>query len=101
MLEPAIGAKDDHGKLRFDLVPFEALAAVVRVLDFGAKKYQPDGWRHVAEPRRRYFAATMRHVLAWWAGEVNDAESGEPHLAHAACCILFLLALADDGAVAP
>ena len=60
-------------------------------MEFGAAKYGADNWQHVPNARQRYFDAAMRHLLAWWDGERLDAESGLPHLAHAGCCILFLL----------
>lgn len=86
-----VGAKHDAAKARWDLLPIAALDSVVRVLTFGAAKYGDDNWRSVEHPRRRYYAAAMRHVAAWWSGETNDPESGEHHLAHAACCLLFVL----------
>lgn len=89
-----IGRKDDTDKLRWDLLP-ESLEDVVKVLTFGAKKYSPDGWKQVPEAQPRYFAATMRHLWAWRRGEDLDPESGLPHLAHAACCVLFLGALKE------
>jgi hypothetical protein len=39
----------------------------------------------------------MRHVHAWRAGETKDPESGLHHLAHAGCCLLFMLWLDDRG----
>lgn len=86
-----LGAKHDVGKPRYDLVQPKAFHEYVEVLTFGAKKYQPDGWRHVEGWRWRYFAAAMRHLWAWWRGERSDPESQRHHLAHAACCIFFLL----------
>jgi len=83
--------KDDNGKPRWDLIPWGQVSQVVRVLTFGAAKYAPDGWQHVPEARERYFAATHRHLERWWAGERVDPESGLPHLAHAVCCLLFLM----------
>lgn len=83
--------KHDSEKLRWDLMPWYAAGAVQRVLNYGAKKYAPNNWKTVAESNRRYFSAAIRHLTAWWTGEDNDPESGEPHLAHAACCIMFLL----------
>jgi hypothetical protein len=68
-----------------------ALEPIVRALEFGAAKYEPDGWKSVPTPRMRYYDALQRHLLAWWNGEVNDPESGEHHLAHAGCCLVFLL----------
>lgn len=90
------GRKDDDGKTRLDLVPVGALRAVARVLGFGADRYGIDNWQEVRDWRRRYYAATLRHMTAWWDGEKLDADSGEPHLAHAACSLLFLLVLDAD-----
>jgi len=33
----------------------------------------------------------MRHIVAWWLGERDDPESGFHHLAHAMCCLIFLV----------
>lgn len=90
------GRKLDAGKPRWSLLPMPAARAVLRVLEYGAQKYDVDNWRHVQDARRRYFDAMMRHMIAWWEGETRDPESGEPHLAHAACCVLFLLAFDDS-----
>ena len=87
------GNKDDSGKLRYDLLPPLALREVVKVLTFGARKYAPENWRKVDGWRWRYFAAAMRHLWAYYTGERDDGESGLPHLAHAACCVLFLLGM--------
>lgn len=94
------GTKQDGGKLRWLLLPFGALELVVRVLEFGAHKYAVDNWKIVADGKRRYADAALRHFVAWRRGEANDPESGLPHLAHAACCMLFLLAFDQntDGA---
>lgn len=85
------GKKSDDGKPRLSLLPWRAVQQIVAVLEFGAAKYGADNWQHVPNARQRYFDAAMRHLLAWWDGERLDAESGLPHLAHAGCCILFLL----------
>lgn len=87
------GRKDDAGKPRFDLLPWVALEQVARVLEFGARKYAPDNWRKVKGWRWRYFRAAIGHLAKWKAGEKLDAESGLSHLAHAACCLLFMLEL--------
>ncbi len=85
------GIKHDSGKPRWSLLPLGTVAQVVRVLEFGAAKYALDNWKTVPDARTRYFDALMRHVHAWWAGERNDPETGCHHLAHAGCCVLFLL----------
>ncbi len=87
----AAGVKHDGGKARWDLLPLRAAGAVVDVLTFGARKYDDENWRRVPRLRRRYFAAALRHLVAWRMGERLDAESGLPHLAHAATCLFFLL----------
>ncbi len=85
------GRKDDAEKLRFDLVPPSALAEIVKVLNFGAAKYDDHNWEKVPNLDARYYAAAQRHLTAWRKGELVDVDSGLPHLAHAGCCLLFLL----------
>lgn len=93
------GRKDDAGKPRWSLLPWGAVGQVVDVLGFGARKYGDRNWERVPGWRARYFDAAQRHMLAWWAGERIDRESGMPHLAHATTCLLMLLAR-DGGAPA-
>jgi beta-galactosidase GanA len=89
-MEITSGVKHDQEKLDWTLVSLDELAPFVRVLMHGAKKYSPDNWRRV-EPATRYFAAAIRHLQAWQAGERIDPESNEPHLAHALASIYFLM----------
>lgn len=91
------GRKFDAGKLPWHLLPPDALDAVLRVLDYGADKYGARNWEKGMDWSRP-FSALMRHMWAWWRGEDADSETGESHLAHAACCILFLLAYHIRGA---
>ena len=84
------GRKFDGDKLEFGLLPPLALEEVVRVLTFGAKKYERGNWQKVPESKRRYFDAMERHIWAWKKGEKLDTESGIHHLAHAMCCLMFL-----------
>lgn len=90
------GMKYDAGKPRMDLLldgcP-HALLRISDVLTFGAQKYAAHSWHTVEEGRSRYKAALLRHLTAHASGELTDAESGLPHLAHAACCALFILEL--------
>jgi hypothetical protein len=87
-----VGQKHDDGKPRWDLLPYDAVAGVVDVLTHGSAKYGPENWRTVQRWDERYFAAAMRHLSAYRRGSFTDDDSGLPHLAHAACCVLFLLA---------
>ena len=86
-----MGDKKDHSKPRWDLLPLDAVRPIVDVLTFGAVKYSDDNWQTVPNGERRYFAALLRHLQAWQAGEQNDPESGLTHLAHAGCCLVLLL----------
>jgi hypothetical protein len=84
------GKKFDSGKPRWSLLPEGAVADIVDVLEFGAKKYAENNWQMVPEGRTRYYDAAMRHIESWRNGELNDPETGLPHLAHAGCCLMFL-----------
>ena len=86
------GVKYDNGKPQWSLLPFRALTQVVEVLTYGAKKYAPDNWKKVPDARRRYIDAGFRHFTAYASGETHDPETGKHHLAHAICCMLYLVA---------
>jgi hypothetical protein len=97
MAESDTGRKDDLGKTRYDLVPPLALEEFAKVLTFGAEKYAADNWRSVPGAADRYFAAAQRHIWAYKRGEKLDNESGLAHLAHAICCLVFLLEVDLEG----
>ncbi len=84
------GRKDDQGKNRLDLIEPEFIEGVGKVLTFGAEKYEENNWQKVDNAENRYYAAAMRHLLAWRKGEKIDPESGLNHLDHVACNIMFL-----------
>ena len=88
-----VGKKNDQGKPRYSLIPEHSLAAIVGVLEHGAAKYGVGNWSYVDNANERYYNAAMRHIQAWWEGEQLDQETNKPHLAHAACCLMFLLSL--------
>ena len=84
------GRKFDGNKLEYGLLPPYALQETVKVLTFGAQKYERDNWKKVPDSKRRYYDALQRHLWAWKMGENIDPESGLHHLAHAMCCLMFL-----------
>lgn len=88
--ELAEGIKFDDSKLPWHLLPGDAVAEIVKVLQFGADKYSERNWEK-GMAWSRCFSALMRHMWAYWKGEDNDPETGLSHLAHAGCCVLFLL----------
>jgi hypothetical protein len=92
-LTQQLGAiKYDQDKLPMHLLSTYSLEQMARVLQFGAQKYSAHNWRNGFAWSRPYSAA-MRHLLAWNSGESVDSETGISHLAHAACCLMFLIEL--------
>lgn len=89
--------KLDKGKLRVDLVEPEFIEDVADVLTYGAEKYADNSWQDIPNAVDRYYAATMRHLLAWRKGEQVDKESGKSALAHAATNLMFLLHFEREG----
>lgn len=84
------GLKYDYGKPTFEYLPDDALAEINKVLTFGARKYDARNWEKGMSWLRCWNAA-FRHLWAWARGEKLDPETGLPHLAHAGCCVLFLI----------
>ena len=84
------GIKHDKGKLQWHLFPFDAAGEIVKILMYGAKKYEKHNWMKIKDTTR-YFDAAIRHLQAHNGGEAKDPESGMSHLAHAGCNILFLI----------
>ena len=89
-VDKTVGRKDDGGKLRYDLIPPEALEELAKVLTFGAHKYDDRNWEKGMN-WGRVFGAAMRHMWSWWRGYNLDAETGYSHLSHALTCIAFLI----------
>lgn len=90
--------KDDEGKVRYDLIPPEALHELARVYTIGANKYGAHNWRKGGLSTGRVFAAMMRHAWAWLRGERTDPEDGQHHLASVAwgAFTLMMLERTDD-----
>ena len=84
------GNKFDQGKVRFGLMPVSPLREIARVFTNGANKYADRNWE-LGIKFERVYSALQRHLNAWWEREDNDSEWGLSHLAHAGCCLLFLL----------
>lgn len=95
MTDELTGIKYDSGKLLLGAIPPTAEAIIAEVLTFGAKKYSRDNWKLLDNLEERYMDAALRHINLHRRGELIDVESGLPHLAHAACCLMFLLEVSD------
>ena len=85
------GKKYDNGKPLIGLVPYCSIRAIAEVLTFGAKKYGPWNWAKGMKWSRLHDAC-LRHLGAWSMRVEKDEESGLSHLAHAGCCLMFLIA---------
>ena len=83
-------AKQDAGKLQLTLTPTQIIRDIAAVRMYGNKKYgSADNWKNVSPQRFR--DAFFRHWLAYVDDPKSiDAESGLPHLWHAACNLAFL-----------
>lgn len=89
--------KHDQGKAPMSLLDRHALEQIAAVLGFGAKKYAAHNWRG-GIAYSRLLDAALRHLMAFADGEDLDPESGLPHVAHAGCCIMFLLGMMNTRA---
>lgn len=86
------GVKYDTGKLRWDLLPLDSIEGIVRTLtaSIASGKYVENSWQNVENAKARYFAAAMRHIVAYQKGEYIDPDSGLPHLYHIQTNFMFL-----------
>jgi hypothetical protein len=73
-----------------------AALEVAKVLAFGAEKYAPRNWEKGIKYSRLY-ASALRHAHAYLSGEYRDPETGLSHLAHFACCLMFLASYTHRG----
>lgn len=88
---PSLPLKADRfneGKTQWGLIHFGSLTPMVKVLEFGAKKYSPDNWKNQMD-KTKILESSMRHLAALIDGEILDPESGLPHAAHIQCNMMF------------
>ena len=84
-----LGDRFNEGKPKWSLVPQSALIPMVRVLEFGANKYEPFNWTKGLSITE-ICESLKRHLDAFMEGEDNDPESGLSHIGHIQCNALFL-----------
>jgi len=88
------GVKHDQEKPRIDLIDCEFAEGMGRVLAFGSKKYAAHNWRKGLH-YSRLIRAGLGHIFRFAKGETLDPETGESHLLHAACCVMFLFWMSE------
>lgn len=99
------GYKLDTGKARWELAPFDAFEAMVKVQTWavdktirGERAYPERNWER-GMAWSRVFGAMIRHAWKWWMGRLGipgcstiDEESGFSHAWHFFTCAGFLVA---------
>lgn len=85
--------KASIGKRPLHLLPRDAIEAVADVMALGAAKYGDRNWERGLSISDLVRAADG-HLWDWFLrrNDGRDPQFGTSHLAHAACCVLFLLA---------
>jgi len=84
----------NDGKLQWSLVHFKSLEPMVRVLEYGSKKYTvgevsgADNWKKGLD-KKEILESMMRHLTAIMDGEKTDSESGISHIGHIQCNCMF------------
>lgn len=87
--ERGSGARYNHNKTRYDLIPLSTLKDCADVFSYGANKYAEWNWAKGMKWSVPY-ACALRHLQAWYEGEDTDPESGLPHLGHVMCNLVML-----------
>lgn len=83
------GDRYNKDKLRWSLVDWKTLEGMVRVLEFGAAKYDVDNWKK-GLLAKDILDSLMRHIVALQQGELVDLESNLSHADHIQCNAMFL-----------
>ncbi len=86
------GYRYNSKKLRFDLLPADALTELVKVYTQGAQKYEPRNWE-LGLSWTETSGSLLRHLFKFMMGEKIDEDSGLHHMAHAAWNAITLLAM--------
>jgi hypothetical protein len=94
----------NDGKRKWSLVHFESLEPMVKVLEYGAKKYTidihdedgtvidsisgKDNWKNQMD-LKEILESIQRHLAALLDGQDYDSESGLHHMGHIQCNAMF------------
>lgn len=89
-----LASRFNTGKSKWSLVDMDALEPMVKVLEFGAQKYEANNWKK-GLPFTQILDSLLRHTQAIMRGEDIDQESGLPHIGHIMCNAMFLSYMAQ------
>ncbi len=87
-----------HGKGRYDLLPFHAIERVSKIFEAGALKYEEENWRK-GIPLKRYLESALRHLC-----KAGQGQRDEDHFAMAAwnvMCLIETKFMIDQGILPP
>ena len=82
--------RNNVGKLRWDLVDWGSVEEMLKVLEFGAIKYNPENWKKGLN-REEILESTQRHLIQLFQKEELDQESQLHHAGHVMCNMMFYL----------
>ena len=71
----------NEGKPQWHQLHFKSLLPLVRVMEYGEKKYGKDNWKK-GQDIPSLCDCAMRHLTAFMDGEELDPESGVSHIGH-------------------
>ena len=71
----------NEGKPQWHQLHFKSLLPLIRVMEYGEKKYGKDNWKK-GQDIPSLCDCAMRHLTAFMDGEELDPESGVSHIGH-------------------
>lgn len=92
--EKGTGIRHNQGKLKYHLIPPNAMKKIAEVFTMGSSKYGDRNWENGMKWSNVY-ASLTRHLQEFLAGNDYDSESGLLHMAHVAVNAIFLLEYYD------
>lgn len=96
VVDPETGGEKGQKPSQIGALDPVSLLVLGEVAGFGADKYAAFNYLK-GYSWRLSFDALQRHMMAFWAGQDYDEESGLPHVAHAAWHALTLVSFMERG----
>jgi hypothetical protein len=80
--EELVASRFNDMKPDWTLLDFDSLLPLVRVMEFGSKKYGAFNWKNKQSDKKQALQSAMRHLIALISDEDIDSESGLAHTGH-------------------